>query len=226
MVYDFIMLGKRKIVYLGIIFLLILILILTVLSVYFIFKERKSDNSRFSETIYTQLKQNENTKEIPDAFARNLETINSSNKTDEQKYLALRNLFFYYNTEYSRTHDPKIKEFAEKTIGDYAKNNYEKYYTESEFRIPCADPTCGEAIDKEGEDLIKKINSSGLKDYQKETIITNFKTASYISSDRIDNKKIGMSLVVSQLNRYGDPVASSAAIDLKNYLKRKHKIDL
>lgn len=216
---------KAKVSLLAIIFLISLIFCV-ILIIYFINYQGVNKNpTEFINKISQNVQDSTGKRVISDAVKRNLDSL-TSNKSDKEKYLALKNLSFYYSDEYSKSRDPKLREFSSQAIDNYAKSAFPKFYDKNDFIIPCADPSCGEKMNTESETILKMINSSGLEDYRKETIVINYKTASYIPIDRLAEKRMGMTLVVNQLTRYGDPVASQAAQSLKEYLIKRYKMNL
>jgi len=215
-------------------FVFILVILITLISAFVInkngIKQASSPSEKFANEIVSDIKKGYgSSSNISVAMQRNLDVLNDSSSSDEEKYLALKNLRFYYSFEYSGSHKPETREFGMKTIGNFAKKNFPKFYHEGDFNIPCADPSCGEKYDEEGKLILEKIKSSGLPLYVKDTIIPNYEAAYFTpieNNDDKENKLFGMKLVYQQLTKYGDPVASQAAMDLKKYIKNKYDLDI
>jgi hypothetical protein len=215
----------KKILPLIILSILLLLILASILIVSTLSKKQEKSKA-FTNQIITQMAKTDGQSHVSESIQRNLDTITNSTKSDKDKYLALQNLLFYYSAEYSKTKNPELRKYAMNSIGGYASTSFPKLYSKENFEIPCADPSCGEDLDNDEKAILEKINKSGLSDYVKETIIINYKTASYTPISNSFDKKMGMSLVVSQLTRYNDPIASQAAQDLKNYLYNKYKMQL
>lgn len=163
---------------------------------------------------------------VPEVIDKQLKIINNPVGSEIEKYNALRNLSFYFSAEYSRNHNPKIKEYNDTVINDFAKENFKKLYKKEHFMILCSDPTCGQKINPELIEVIRIAKESKIPDYMKVTIDSNLTAAGQAPDKDIDNKRIGFTIVYHQLIRYGDPIASNGATLLKKYAKDKYNIDL
>ena len=218
--------------YIWISFVSVLVLIAIILAVIFFLNFIYNPSGRSlknSEKFSTDLKvalTNTLGKEYPIAIKNQVDVLNNPKKTDKEKYEALQRLSYYFSAEYSRTHNPKIKEYNDTVLNEFAKENYNDFYNQSHFRILCSDTICGQKLSTELVEVINITKSSRIRDYAKVTIEKNLTTAGYAPDKDIDNKRFGFSIVYGQLSKYGDSEASRAAALLKDFAKNKYQIDL
>lgn len=211
--------------------LFLLIIIIAVLSAYFVYKNRQINKTRyetkiFQEDLTEKILSVTNSKELPENIKNYLSIINDATKLKDERYQALSMLGFAFSYEYTISHDPSIRKFSSVVLGAYAKSQFPEFYNESDFNIPCADSQCGQELDPEIEKVIKTINENEIPDYMKNTIIRNLTSAGYAPDSDLAEKKYGIKLAVDQLRRTGDPEASQSAEKLVKYFKDRYKADL
>lgn len=188
---------------------------------------QKNKYLHFTEAVKTKILSYTDNKQLPQKIVLMLNQLNDPKASDEAKYKTLLTLEFYFANEYSSYHDPSIREFVKNVMGNFAKDNLSKYYKEANFNEVCADPKCGQEIDKELNKIIQLINSdNNIEKAYRDTFIDNLKTAAYLPDSDILNKQFGLGLVASGLEEIGQKSASDTANLIKIYFKNKYSKDL
>ncbi len=202
-----------------------ILLILTPLIIFLIskFATPPTPSEIFIKQTQNFIDKNNGDNEIPEEISDIFDTLNDKTNSDKDQYEALKSLSFYFSSAYSESKKPDIRDYNSKYINDYAKNYYSNLYKNYDFIIPCSDPTCGQSLDSEISEAIKIIDTSKLDKDIKNTIIENLKTAGYTPD--LENKKIGLTLSISQLKETNDKDASKAADLLYKYAKEKYNIE-
>ena len=198
-------------------FFSILILVAIGITYYLYFNPAKREFSKMSDEVKSVIQT-----DIADKY---LKQVDNRSLSEEERYAALQNLLFFFRTQYVQTHDPDIRNYVATTLNEYAKKNFPKQHEEGDFEIPCSDTKCGREITPEFRGIMDKIQKSQLPSYKKDTILLNLKTLGYTPASDKFNSVMGLYVVIDQLISDGDPAASEAAEQLKQYLKVNYDED-
>lgn len=206
-------------------FLIFLLAVLILIPLIFFGKQvTKSPSEKFTDQVADFMKKNSGDREgIADLYSDLFKIIQDPNIPEADRYKAVEALAFSFSQVYGETHDPEIREFSEKVLGPYAKQNFPKLYDVGVFNLICADPTCG-SLDPEITQVLTTLSNTDIDPNVIKMISDNFTTAGY-STDK-DDKRVGIGLVYEQLNQTGNPDASKAAVIIKEYAKKKLNLDL
>lgn len=105
-------------------------------------------------------------------------------KDDKQVgYRAVSNMVQGWGLEYTKTNNPKVREFIQKS-GEFAKKYYSDQFNESDFFVLCLDETCGKLEYKPEVLKIQKQAEQAELGPNKEGIISAIKNASYVSDEQ------------------------------------------
>ena len=131
--------------------LAIFILVILVLTAYIVLSHIKlKSEQKKAETLTSDIRLNIKgilkDNKIPDFIEKRLLVINNSKLEDKKRYDALSDIAFYYAGTYSTLHDPSIRLFSIRILGEYAKQEFPHLYNSSVFEIPCSDPQCGQDL--------------------------------------------------------------------------------
>ncbi|KKP80857.1 MAG: hypothetical protein UR81_C0014G0013 [Candidatus Levybacteria bacterium GW2011_GWB1_35_5] len=211
---------------LAIILSLFIVMILA-LSAFFIYKKYKAEQSTNAlvEYIRKEIKIRSSTKDVPEQIEKQLSIIKKTSLPAQQRSTALSNLAFYFSNEYSTTNDPQIRLISQNVIGKYVKENFPNLYNPTIFNFVCADPKCGKPLSPEIKQVLDQITKSDLPENIKITASENLRNASYMLDTNSSDKIFGIRLVISQLQRSGNPVGSNSANILTKYLKYNYNVE-
>lgn len=159
-----------------------------------------------------------------EALEKNIPIINNSKLSENQRYDAFLDIFFYIDNQYFNTSDPRIRKLASE-FDKLAKENFKDSYEERDFFIACADEECGEKTPPEIESLLTEIKTLPIDEVWINSITLNIKTASHIPYDtefnRLD-KLHSYTLAIGMLTDVGDPASSRSAEKLRKFIKEKY----
>lgn len=160
-----------------------------------------------------------------------VDKFSNTKLSDDQRYKALEDVYFYFAAAYTTTYNPKLREYINKDFNNYYKEQLPKFYNDVEnygkFDIPCADPICGKNIDSDLNKIISLINELQVDPVIKGSSISDLKTAAYKpDNNEIDkqDKIYGFKLVIRLLNSAEDKNASETAKMLSDYLRKNYNI--
>lgn len=118
-----------------------------------------------------------------------LKIIEDSSTSKDERYDALKATNTYLVSEYSRTNNPEYYTLIKNDVDKFAKKTFPDQYDESDFWVPCIDPTCADTPQpKELDELIKYIESSDLPDVVKSSLIMDLTNTGYRTSDETEGK--------------------------------------
>lgn len=204
--------------------ILIIVLFLLISIIFYKFNQVQKNNVKKVSEVISKKTDNYKAFLNPLQVESSLDILNNKKLPNADRYKALQNITFYFSLAYSNSHDPDIRTYIS-SLKDFAKENFPKEYQEADFIINCADPTCGEKQDNDIKQIRKEINDSGIDPIYLRTINTNFDQASFIPISQDFDKQYGFGLVLGQLEELNNPKASSAAMHLKIYLKKKYSFE-
>ncbi len=219
---------NRKIIWLFLILISVVLTLVIGALIYLNFLTSKitDDSSQYFSNNIKKVIVEDLKKEYPDSIKRQVDIVQDLNKSEKERYQALVALSFYFESEYTQTRNPKVREYNEKIIKSYAQKNFKKMFKNGDFTILCSDPECGQQLDKEIVEILNIIAKSDLPSEVKVPVRDNLTTAGLAPDKDIINKQFGFKLVFSQLNESSNNEASRAANLLKAYAKVKYKMDL
>lgn len=156
-------------------------------------------------------------------FNRSLTDLNNLKLDENNRYKALENITFFFSVAYSFSHIPEIRTYVY-SLNDFAKKYFPKNYNSGSFDFLCSDPSCGEKIDSNLENIISDIKNAGIDPHKLNTIEKNLMQSIYIPKEQTEEKQYGFQLVYNQLLIENNPKASVAAETLKEFISKKYNI--
>ena len=218
---------KKKKVWILVFILILFLLIIAILSSYLLFRtyvkphpeKEAQDVTKLIETTLDTIPTGTNPAQVEEA----LKILNNQSLSDEERYVGISNLVYYFAVGYSITYDPKLREIINKDLNNLAKNMFPDQYEEDYFNLPCADPTCGEKADVELLKIQKEIKELNLVPEYLNTINSNLQQTIYLSyKDNKTDKMFGFEIVISGLETEGVKEASDSAKKLRDYVKKTY----
>lgn len=143
----------------------------------------------------------------------------------EERYKALDNLSFFFQSLYGNTNDPKVRTYI-KELGVYAQKEFPKLYVKAVFNPICQDPSCGQIISSDIKKVISSIESSKIDPQDKERLIKNLTNAGYAKNEDREYKSYVYNQVLADLNSIADISSSSSILeiskDLSSFIKKEY----
>ena len=166
--------------------LLSVVSIIILTAFFFITSQNLSQKTQSPQyfSFLNQLRQEAGTLQFPSSFVKNryLENIKAaSGESDSEKQLAaLSYNFNILSSMYSSTHDPAIREKAQK-LGDFVKSAFPNT-NEAQFNVSCLDSSCGNLVyAPEEEEILALASEATFKDPKtKEDFFRNMEAANAV----------------------------------------------
>lgn len=156
-------------------------------------------------------------------FDENITKATTEQNPDKQLDILKVN-FDILNSGYIASHDPKIRQTAEK-LKDFLKTNYPKQYKEELFTIQCLDTTCGNLVyPPEIQEVLKLIPKVKFKDPKTgESIIRQIEAANFMQN-KIEQWSyytgaLGLSYSEYKYQKNNDPTLKQVIQNLANFLE-------
>lgn len=163
-----------------------------------------------------------------DQINKDLSMLNRESLPEKDRYLALKDIFLYFDNAYFNSGVPRIRNYVT-TLDAYALKTFKNEYQKGDFYIACADYECGEKTPPEVKKLIEEIKNLPIDEVWKTSINLNLRTASHVPYDSEFNKMdkmISYAIAVSELVSLDNPQASASADRLRAYIKKTYNKDL
>lgn len=110
-----------------------------------------------------------------------LGVLENKKLTPKERYAALVNISFYFEKIYTRIPNPLVYKLATSDLKIFAEENFKEEFKNSDFLIPCQDPSCAQS--KTPDEILKIIDDINSYDkipsYVKKTHVSNLLYASY-----------------------------------------------
>lgn len=213
--------SKKNKIILFLIFLIAIVIIIS--AIFIVIYPPQNDTEKITKSIREEallFKDN-----LPqDTIDKNILVLNNKSLSEKERYQALKEIFFYFDTAYFNLGLPRIRNYVS-TLDTYALKTFKNEYQEGDFYIACADYVCGEATPPEIEKLIEKIKKLQIDEVWKNSIILNMRTAShipYVSDFDKADKLNSYSIAISELVTLANPQASVSANELREYIEKTY----
>ncbi|OGM13065.1 hypothetical protein A2W15_06225 [Candidatus Woesebacteria bacterium RBG_16_41_13] len=171
------------------IFLLSVVSVLILTSFFLVTNQNPSKKSQDPQyfSFLNQMRQDAQLIQFPSSHLKNRYKENldvATNEKDSQKqFEALSSNFDILSGLYSATHNPQIREKAQK-LGDFMRGVFPN--SQGKFTVPCLDSTCGKlAYSQEEEEILTLASEATFKDPKsKEDLFRNMESAALTSGDQ------------------------------------------
>ncbi|MEK7558743.1 MAG: hypothetical protein AAB521_00385 [Patescibacteria group bacterium] len=183
-------------------------------------KNNKQPASTSVKNLPSQLKDSGANAEFISTYQGNLKDAILLDGVDKEDYKKIYNIVQGISLEYSKTHNPKLRELISE-IGEYAKVNIPSQYKQNDFVVLCSDEKCGKLeYDPQLNELKDGIEKSNLGT-NKKTILDALYDASIVSSQNTEaekNRKNDNLLFAYDILKTEEEKGSSTAGEFKNRL--------